>query len=135
MAARKDIYKYAKGFDKNPQNINRKGQPPSLKKQLLKLLEFEGKMTVKWSQVIDVREGIEITIKIPTEILLMQKLMSHAMSTGNTSMKAIELMMSYIDGKPNQSVDLNHSGEIKTKTEINFTYGEFNDDVYSDDDI
>jgi hypothetical protein len=30
-----------------------------------------------------------------------------------------------------------HSGEIKTKTETNvhFSYGDFNDDVYSDDDI
>ncbi len=28
-----------------------------------------------------------------------------------------------------------HSGEIKTKTDIHFTYGEFNDEVYSDDDI
>jgi hypothetical protein len=27
MATRKDIYKDAKGFDKNPQNINRNGRP------------------------------------------------------------------------------------------------------------
>jgi len=107
------------GFQKNPQNINKKGAPVSLKKQLVELLELDGKIKIKWDQVVDFKEGIEVVIKVPTQILLMQKLLSHAMSSGNTSIKAIEMLLGYIDGKPQTSVNV----EIETEKPIVFEFG------------
>lgn len=48
---KKDLYKYAKGFDVNPQNINRNGQPRKLVSSVIKQLEQEGIERVPATQV------------------------------------------------------------------------------------
>ena len=53
MAARKDIYKDAKGFDKNPQNINRKGRPKRLVGVINDELKAEGYEPVSLSNIND----------------------------------------------------------------------------------
>lgn len=112
------------GFDKNPQNINRTGQNVSIKRQLKDLLESDGNITFPAKQVIKVNDDGSVTLKLPTQMQLAMKLSSWAMSKkGNDSLKAIQIIMEYIDGKPNQNIELNNSVTItkdyeKVKNEL-----------------
>lgn len=67
MAARKDIYKDAKGFDKNPQNINKNGRPLNrpLKEYLVELEGKENKIQIPLSacQIV----GDMVIIKLPSK--------------------------------------------------------------------
>ena len=100
------------GLDKNPQNINKKGQPVSIRAQLKDLLEAEGNITMPRSQVVKINEDGSVVLKLPTQMQLAMKLSSWAMSKkGNDSLKAIQMIMETIDGKPSQSVDHTTGGE------------------------
>ena len=95
------------GFDKNPQNINKKGRGPSLKRALREMLEQEGELVIEKKNVIAVNEDGSVRIKIPDEGLIILKLKQWLMSKNPTaSMKAIQLAFDYIDGKPHQSLSI-----------------------------
>ena len=98
------------GFDINPQNIgNRK---PSIKKQLKDLMEAEGNLTIPSNQVINVNDDGSVVIKMPTEMQIAMKLQSWAMSRkGNDSLKAIQMIMEQIDGKPKETKDISVNRE------------------------
>lgn len=93
------------GFDKNPDNINRKGRKPSIRKQLEDLLNSDGGLTIPASQVIKTNDDGSVVIKVPTQMQMAMKLSSWAMSKkGNDSLKAIQMIMEQIDGKPSQEI-------------------------------
>ncbi|MCP4181428.1 MAG: hypothetical protein GY756_27005 [bacterium] len=99
------------GFDKNPQNIGNK--KPSIKNQLKELLEKDGALNIPAKSVLKINDDGSVTIKLPTEMQLAMKLKQWAMSKkGNDSLKAIQMIMEQIDGKPKQEVDTN----IKTES-------------------
>ena len=54
MAARKDIYKDAKGFDKNPDNINRNGRPRKTINSVNKELEEQGIKPTTANEIKDI---------------------------------------------------------------------------------
>jgi len=110
------------GFKENPQNINKKGRTVSIRKQLKELLATKGKLKIPKENIISIEEDGSVIIKMPTEMQLAMKLKQIAMSgKNNNTLKAIQMIMEQIDGKPKQAVDLTTKGEsIQTPT-INFT--------------
>lgn len=98
------------GFDKNPQNINRNGRPPSIRRQLQDLLESEGSITIPSNQVVQINEDGSVILDMPTQMQLAVKLASWAMSEeGNNSLRAIKMIMEQIDGKPEQVVKTDYT--------------------------
>jgi len=98
-----------KGFDTNPQNINRDGRPVSIRNQIKELLEKDGEITIPSNQIVKINDDGSITIKLPTQMQMAMKLSSWALSRkGNDSLKAIQIIMEQIDGKPKQEIDNNH---------------------------
>lgn len=100
------------GFDKNPQNINTKGRKVSIRAQLKDLLESEGNVTMPANQVVKVNDDGSVVLKLPTQMQMAMKLSSWAMSKkGNDSLKAIQMIMEQIDGKPKQELDVTARSE------------------------
>lgn len=94
------------GLDKNPENINRNGRPVSIKNQLKDLLESEGNLTITANQVVQIKDNGDVIIKVPTQMQMAMKLSSWAMSKkGNDSLKALQMIMEQIDGKPTQPIE------------------------------
>ena len=93
------------GFDKNKQNINRDGRPVSIRNQIKELLENEGNLTIQTNQIIKTNKDGSVVVKVPTQTQIALKLQGWAMSKkGNDSLKAIQMIMEQIDGKPLQEV-------------------------------
>ena len=94
------------GLDKNPENINRNGRPVSIKAQLKDILESEGNLTIQANQVVQIKDNGDVIIKVPTQMQMAMKLSSWAMSKkGNDSLKALQMIMEQIDGKPTQPIE------------------------------
>ena len=94
------------GLDKNPENINRNGRPVSIKAQLKDILESEGNLTIQANQVVQIKDSGDVVIKVPTQMQMAMKLSSWAMSKkGNDSLKALQMIMEQIDGKPTQPIE------------------------------
>ena len=94
------------GFQKNPENINRNGRPVSIKAQLKDILESEGNLTIQANQVVQIKDNGDVVIKVPTQMQMAMKLSSWAMSKkGNDSLKALQMIMEQIDGKPTQPIE------------------------------
>ena len=105
----KNIHKEPKantnGFDKNPQNIGNK--KPSIKKQLLELLENDGELKIDAGKVLRIEDDGSIIIKLTTQMQLAMKLQDWALSKkGIDSLKAIQMIMEQVDGKPKQNIGL-----------------------------
>ena len=99
------------------QDPTKGGRPVSIRNQLKDLLEAEGNVTMPANQVVKINDDGSVILKLPTQMQLAMKLSSWAMSKkGNDSLKAIQMIMEQIDGKPNQ--ETNVSGEIKIIREI-----------------
>ena len=82
------------------------GRKPSIRKQLEELLEKDGKITIPAKQVSKIDEDGNVTIVLPTQMQMAMKLASWAMSNrGQDSIKAIQMIMEQIDGKPKQTID------------------------------
>ena len=93
------------GLDKNKHNVNKEGRPASIRNKIKDLLENEGKLTIAPSQIVSINEDGSVTVKVPTQIKIALKLQGWAMSKkGNDSLKAIQMIMEQIDGKPLQEV-------------------------------
>ncbi len=97
------------GFDKHPENINRDGQPPSIKRQLKELLAKNGEFAIPEKLLLrtEIKEGVSYYIfKLPTQKALANKLLNMAMRSSVTGLKAFQMVMEQIDGRPHQSVDV-----------------------------
>lgn len=102
------------GFDKNPENINKKGRPISIRQTLREMLEKQGEYFIPKEQIISTTdEGV--TIAIPDDVKIALKLQDWAFSKkGYDSLKAIQMIIEHIDGKPNQAfqIDPNNDGTV-----------------------
>jgi acylphosphatase len=95
------------GFDKNPENAVKGGRKPSIKKQLIELLESDGEIKIEPDGVVSIENDGSVIIKVPTEMQIAMKLKQWAMSKkGNDSIKAIQMIMDQIDGKAKNSIDI-----------------------------
>lgn len=104
---RKEIYKDGKATQFPHNDPTKGGRPVSIRKQLKDLLEAEGNVTMPANQVVKVNEDGSVILKLPTQMQLAMKLSSWAMSKkGNDSLKAIQMIMEQIDGKPHQTADI-----------------------------
>ncbi len=93
---------------KKGQSGNPNGQPPSIRRQLKELMQAEGVLTIPADQVIKVNDDGSVDLMVSTQLMLAQKLEKWATSnTGAESLKAIQMIMEQIDGKPPISGDLN----------------------------
>ncbi len=102
------------GFQKNPQNINRNGQPPSIKRQLKELMKADGVLIIPKEEVISVNEDGSVSIEVSSQMMLAIKLERWAASgDGSYSLKAIQMIMEQIDGKPHQTQDINMGEPIQ----------------------
>jgi len=108
--AKQDNFK-GKGKDTRfPKNDPTKGgRKPSIRNQLKELLEKEGKIKIDPRQVVSIEDDGGVIIKLPTQMQLAMKLQQWALSKkGNDSIKAIQMIMEQIDGKPKQEIDLDN---------------------------
>ena len=114
---RKDIAKdgVATQFPNN--DPTKGGRPISIRNQLKDLLEAEGNVTMPANQVVKINDDGSVVLKLPTQMQLAMKLSSWAMSKkGNDSLKAIQMIMEQVDGKPKQEIEI-----TDTLTEITIT--------------
>ena len=95
------------GFQVNPQNINKKGAPISIRKQLRAILDMDGRMKIKKEHIVAINDDGSIDILMPKKDMVAMKLMQWAMSNkGPDSIKAIQLVMEHLEGRPHQSLNI-----------------------------
>lgn len=97
------------GFDKNPENINKEGRPLSIRKTLKEMLGKDGEYFIPKEQIVKINdEGV--TIAVPDDVMIVLKLMEWAKSKkGYDSLKAIQMIIEHVDGKPNQAIEIDPS--------------------------
>ncbi len=106
-----------KGLDNYPENINRKGRPLSLTKDLRDLLT-KGEEILIWRHIktlktrISVDGEMEVAIPHTKPEAIVQRLLNHALSNSKNSMDAIRFLWEQIDGKAKQKIDMNISENI-----------------------
>jgi len=94
------------GFDKRPQDTSKGGRKPSLRKQLEEVITDRGSYTIEEKKVLKINEDGSIEVKTTSAEQMARKLVDWAMSKkGNESLKAIQIIMDQIDGKPKQTID------------------------------
>jgi len=100
------------GFEKNPQNINRNGQPISIKKQLNEILLKDGEVELPKKDFIKETKNSYI-FKLPKQEALAMKLISMAMGNDNHSFNALKLILETFDGKATQPTkELNNKNKV-----------------------
>lgn len=96
-----------KPFSTHPENINKKGRPPSIRNQLKKILEMDGSMKIKKQHVKAINEDGSVEIVMPKKDMVAMKLMQWALSgKGTDSIRAIQLVMEHLEGRPAQSLNI-----------------------------
>ena len=96
------------GFDKHPENINKKGRGVSIKNQLKEILLKDGELPIPKNQFIrmqTVNDKEYYIFKVPTQDALSLKLLSMAMGKNNNAFQALKLIQEMYDGKSQQSID------------------------------
>ena len=93
-----------KGFDKHPENINKKGRGISIKNQLKEILLKDGELPIPITALVKQTETHYI-FKLPTQEALALKLVNTAMSKGTNGFNALKLMLETFDGRATQTVD------------------------------
>lgn len=102
-----------KGFENNPENINRKGQPLSIKTRLKSLMKEGGKIRIPVDEVelIELEDGDVYEIQIPDfDAFVFRFLQLMLSSNDKVAFDALKHYWEQDDGKAKQSVE--HSGEI-----------------------
>jgi len=94
------------GFDKRPEDATKGGRKPSIRKQLEEMIGDNGNYTIAADQVLKVNDDGSVLVDIPTANKLTLKLLQWADSNkGNDSLKALQMIMEQIDGKPKQEIE------------------------------
>lgn len=106
MSKTKNFKGLRNGFENNPQNINRNGRPKSATQHLKDLFNQEERYFIPLDRVEVTVEGVYLNL--PTAKDLAATLMDIALTgEGNVQLKAIEMIIDRIDGKPRQTVEIN----------------------------
>lgn len=95
------------------QDPTKGGRNPSIRKQLKELLASDGVITIPKGQIVSVNEDGSVAMKVPTEYQLALKLKSIAMgkNTHTNTLKAIQIIMEQVDGKPTQVIEQTNYNE------------------------
>jgi len=112
MMANNENLTGTQGLDKNPQNINKKGRPVSIKNQLKEMLLKDGELPIPKESFVKQTETHYI-FKLPTQEALALKLVNMAMSKGSNGFNALKLMLETFDGRAQQTVDMKTDQVIK----------------------
>lgn len=102
-----------RGFQVHPENINRKGQPLSIKTRLKALMKEGGKIRIPVDKVklIELEDGDVYEIQIPDfDAFVFRYLQLMLSSNDKVAFDALKHYWEQDDGKAKQSVE--HSGEI-----------------------
>ena len=91
------------GFDKNPQNINKKG-PISIKYHIKRLMSQDAPLVVPSSQVLEVREDGSVVIEMPNLEKAAMKVIQWAMSNKTKGADVLLKLLEHIDGKAPQPI-------------------------------
>ena len=92
------------------QSGNPKGAPISIRNQIREILAMDGKMNIKPEHVIKKNDDGSVDIIMPKKDMVAMKVMQLAMTgSGSTTIRALQLIIEHLEGKPHQStsVDLN----------------------------
>ena len=84
------------------------GRKVSIKKQVLKLLdETTTELFISHEDVIDLKDDGSVVVKLPSQTAVAMKLVKWAMDKeGGNSLRAIQMIMEQIDGKPKMTHEL-----------------------------
>ena len=126
MGGRKDIYKDAKGFDKNPDNINRDGRPRKLVSDVIKELDAQGIKPVTKQEIQDVYMRL-INLEVPdleTKVKdskqpALVRIVGKAILSGK-GYEVVERMLDRSIGKPDSKTDITTNGKDLTAPIIVF---------------
>ncbi|MCP4763926.1 MAG: hypothetical protein GY870_19295 [archaeon] len=125
MKGDKEIYKKAKGFDKNPQNINRSGANRKLVSTVTKELNEKGIEQVTSAQIVGLYQSfLNLTEPELKKIVngkdepMLNRIIAKSM-LDKKGFEIIEKMLDRAHGKAQNKIE--HSGEIETK----LTYDDF----------
>lgn len=102
-----------RGFQVHPENINRKGQPLSIKTRLKALMKEGGKIRIPVDKVelIELEDGDVYEIQIPDfDAFVFRYIQLMLSSNDKVAFDALKHYWEQDDGKAKQSVE--HSGEI-----------------------
>lgn len=102
-----------RGFQVHPENINRKGQPLSIKTRLKALMKEGGKIRIPVDEVelIELEDGDVYEIQIPDFDAFVYRYIQLMLSSNDkVAFDALKHYWEQDDGKAKQSVE--HSGEI-----------------------
>ena len=102
-----------RGFQVHPENINRKGQPLSIKTRLKALMKEGGKIRIPVDKVelIELEDGDVYEIQIPDFDAFVYRYIQLMLSSNDkVAFDALKHYWEQDDGKAKQSVE--HSGEI-----------------------
>ena len=109
MAGNKDILNIGKEtrFGAPNGNDNTKGgKRPSIRNQLIALMEQEGRLKIPKSQILSIEKDGSIVIKLPKQEQIAMKLVQWSLTNkGLDSLKAIQMITEHIDGKPKQEIE------------------------------
>lgn len=106
------------GFDKHPENINKNGRPKgaSIKYQLKQMLLNDGEYAIPEKMLLRTEERDDkkyYVFRIPTEKALANKLLNLAMRSNSTALRALQVIMEQLDGKPHQSIAVENKHPAK----------------------
>ena len=105
-SGRKDIAEDGKATQFPNNDPTKGGRKPSIRTQLESFLLNDGGVKIPPDQVLKINDDGSVVINIPTSELMAMKLVSWAMSNkGGDSIKAIQMIMEQIDGKPTQPIE------------------------------
>lgn len=83
-------------------NKKGKGRGPSLKNELRKLLDKQGKITFDAKDIVKTYEDGTVEIRVPEREALMLRLVQIAKGRTSNNIRAIQMIMEHLEGKPTQ---------------------------------
>ena len=108
-----------KGFDANPQNINKEWRPISFKNEFKRLLDADWSLVIAKENIKSINQDWSVTIKMAKKDAIVMKAISWAMwNKGAESTKMLVWIMEMFDWKATQKI------EGKTETTLNVINGE-----------
>ena len=106
MAKNKNLEQDGKATQFPHNDPTKGGRKPSIRKQLVELMEKDGQITIPSKQIVNLNDDGSVTMVLPTQMQLAMKLTSWAMSSkGGDSIKSIQMIMEQMDGKPKQEIE------------------------------
>ena len=90
-----------------PGNKHGKGAPISIRNQIREILAMDGSMKIKKEHILSTNKDGSINILIPKKDMVAMKVMSLAMTgSGATTIRALQLIIEHLEGRPAQSVNV-----------------------------